>query len=323
MIWPTKPLNKHLEENTLESFIDILIIIVCILALWKGAELVVNSATHIARRIGMSDLVIGLTVVAIGTSAPEFAVTVVAALEGQSDISVGNVVGSNIFNLGFILGGLAVLRGIATTKTMVYRDGGMLIGTTILLILFMWDLTLSRTESAVLLVLLVAYVGFLIYRRAESEEHVPEGTFNWLDVPKFVAGIAVIVAAGHFFVEAASDLARLIGLSEWVIGVTIVAIGTSAPEIATSLVALLRGQTGMSAGNLVGSDIFNLLGVLGLAGLLTPMTVNPAAQSSIFLLGGMVLLVVIMMRSGWRLSRWEGGLLLLITFGRWVIDFSR
>jgi cation:H+ antiporter len=312
-----------LEENSLESFIDILIIIVCILALWKGAELVVNSATHIARRIGMSDLVIGLTVVAIGTSAPEFAVSVLAALEGQSDISVGNVVGSNIFNLGFILGGLAVLRGIATTKTMVYRDGGMLIGTTVLLILFMLDLTLSRVESAVLLILLVSYIGFLIYRRAESEEHIPEGTFNWLDIPKFIAGIAVIVAAGHFFVEAASDLARLIGLSEWVIGVTIVAIGTSAPEIATSLVALLRGQTGMSAGNLVGSDIFNLLGVLGLAGLLTPMTVNPAAQSSIFLLGGMVLLVVGMMRSGWRLSRWEGGVLLLITFGRWIMDFSR
>lgn len=307
----------------MESFIDILIIIVCIFALWRGAELVVNSATHIARRIGMSDLVIGLTVVAIGTSAPEFAVTVVAALEGQSDISVGNVVGSNIFNLGFILGGLALLRGIATTKTMVYRDGGMLIGTTVLLIIFMLDLTLSRVESAALLIILVVYIGFLIYRRTESEEHIPEGTFNWLDIPKFVVGIAVIVAAGHYFVEAASDLARLIGLSEWVIGVTIVAIGTSAPEIATSLVALLRGQSGMSAGNLVGSDLFNLLGVLGLAGLLTPMTVNPAAQSSIYLLGAMVVLVVIMMRSGWRLTRWEGGLLLLITMGRWILDFTR
>lgn len=307
----------------MESFIDILVIVVCILALWQGAELVVNSATRIARKIGMSDLVIGLTVVAIGTSAPEFAVTVVAALEGQSDISVGNVVGSNIFNLGFILGGLAMLRGIATTKTMVYRDGGMLIGTTALLILFMWDLTLSRVESAVLLILLVVYIGFLIYRRAESEDHIPEGTFNWLDLPKFVAGIAIIVAAGHYFVEAASDLAQLIGLSEWVIGVTIVAIGTSAPEIATSLVALLRGQSAMSAGNLVGSDLFNLLGVLGLAGLLSPMTVNPAAQSSIYLLGAMVLLVVVMMRTGWRLTRWEGGLLILITMGRWILDFSR
>ncbi|MCA9956778.1 MAG: calcium/sodium antiporter, partial [Anaerolineales bacterium] len=301
----------------------VLVIIVCIVGLWQGAELVVNSATHIARRIGMSDLVIGLTVVAIGTSAPEFAVTVVAALEGQSDISVGNVVGSNIFNLGFILGGLALLRGITTTKTMVYRDGGMLIGTTILLIVFMLDLTLTRLESAILLIVLVGYIGFLIYRRAESEEHVPEGKFNWLDIPKFLVGIGIIVASGHFFVEAASDLARLIGLSEWVIGVTIVAIGTSAPEIATSLVALMRGQSGMSAGNLVGSDLFNLLGVLGLAGLLSPMAVNPAAQSSILLLGGMVVLVVILMRTGWKLSRWEGGLLILITIGRWILDFMR
>ena len=307
----------------MESFIDVLVIIVCIVGLWQGAELVVNSATHIARRIGMSDLVIGLTVVAIGTSAPEFAVTVVAALEGQSDISVGNVVGSNIFNLGFILGGLALLRGITTTKTMVYRDGGMLIGTTILLIVFMLDLTLTRLESAILLIVLVGYIGFLIYRRAESEEHVPEGKFNWLDIPKFLVGIGIIVASGHFFVEAASDLARLIGLSEWVIGVTIVAIGTSAPEIATSLVALMRGQSGMSAGNLVGSDLFNLLGVLGLAGLLSPMAVNPAAQSSILLLGGMVVLVVILMRTGWKLSRWEGGLLILITIGRWILDFMR
>ncbi|MCB8981633.1 MAG: calcium/sodium antiporter [Ardenticatenaceae bacterium] len=307
----------------MESFIDVLVIIVCIVGLWQGAELVVNSATHIARRIGMSDLVIGLTVVAIGTSAPEFAVTVVAALEGQSDISVGNVVGSNIFNLGFILGGLALLRGITTTKTMVYRDGGMLIGTTILLIVFMIDLTLTRLESAILLTVLVGYIGFLIYRRAESEEHVPEGKFNWLDIPKFLVGIGIIVASGHFFVEAASDLARLIGLSEWVIGVTIVAIGTSAPEIATSLVALMRGQSGMSAGNLVGSDLFNLLGVLGLAGLLSPMAVNPAAQSSILLLGGMVVLVVILMRTGWKLSRWEGGLLILITIGRWILDFMR
>lgn len=307
----------------METFLDILIIIACIIGLWRGAELVVNSATRIARRIGMSDLVIGLTVVAIGTSAPEFAVTVVAALEGQSDISVGNVVGSNIFNLGFILGGLALLKGIATSKTMVYRDGGMLIGTTILLIIFLYDLTLSRFESAILLIILVVYIGFLIYRRAESEEHIPEGKFNWLDVPKFIVGIAIIVTAGHYFVEAASNLARLIGLSEWVIGVTIVAIGTSAPEIATSLVALLRGQSGMSAGNLVGSDLFNLLGVLGLAGLLNPMVVNPAAQSSILLLGAMVVLVVIMMRTGWRLSRWEGGLLILITLGRWILDFSR
>jgi cation:H+ antiporter len=307
----------------LEILIDILIIIVCIIGLWRGAEVVVNSATRIARKIGMSDLVIGLTVVAIGTSAPEFSVTVGAALSGQSDISVGNVVGSNIFNLGFILGGLALFRGIATTKIMVYRDGGMLIGTAILLIIFLFDLTLTRLESTSLLIILVIYLGYLIYRRAEIEEHIPEGTFNWKDVPLFLLGLAIIVTSGHFFVESASGLARIIGISEWVIGVTIVAVGTSAPELATSLVALLRGQTGMSAGNLIGSDLFNLLGVLGLAGLLNPMTVDPAAQSSVLLLGGMVVLVVIMMRTGWRLSRWEGGLLVFINLVRWVMDFMR
>lgn len=303
--------------------LDFLIIAGCILGLWLGAVWVVESATRVARKLGMSDLIIGLTVVAIGTSAPEFAVTAVAALEGQSDISVGNVVGSNIFNLGFILGGLALFRGVSTSRRLVFRDGGMLIGTTALLVAFLSDLTMTRWEGIVLMVILVTYIALLIYQRAESEEEIPEGNFRWLDVPMLLAGLAVIVASGHFFVEAASNLARHIGISEWVIGVTIVAIGTSAPEIATSLVALLRGHHGMSAGNLIGSDLFNLLGVLGLAALLQPMTVDPAARGSVLLLAGMVVLVVVMMRTGWKLSRLEGGLLVLITAVRWVFDFMR
>lgn len=303
--------------------LDILIILVCIVGLWRGAVLVVESASRIARKMGMSDLIIGLTVVAIGTSAPEFAVTAVAALEGQSDISVGNVVGSNIFNLGFILGGLAIFRGVATSRKLVFRDGGMLIGTTALLVVFLRDLALTRLEGITLMVILVAYVGFLIYQRSESEEEIPKGDFSWWDVPRFLVGIAIVVVSGHFFVEAASTLARLMGISEWVIGVTIVAIGTSAPEVATSLVALLRGQHGMSAGNLIGSDLFNLLGVLGLAAVLQPMTVDAAARGSVFLLAAIVVLVVVMMRSGWRLSRLEGGVLVLITAVRWVFDFMR
>ena len=303
--------------------LDLLIILACIVGLWRGAILVVESASRIARKMGLSDLIIGLTVVAIGTSAPEFAVTAVAAIEGQSDISVGNVVGSNIFNLGFILGGLAIFRGVATSRKLVFRDGGMLIGTTALLVIFLSDLSLTRLEGITLMAILVIYVGYLIYQRAESEEEIPEGSFTWWDVPRFLVGIAIVVASGHFFVEAASTLARLMGISEWVIGVTIVAIGTSAPEIATSLVALMRGQHGMSAGNLIGSDLFNLLGVLGLAAILQPMTVDAAARGSVFLLAGMVVLVVVMMRTGWRLSRLEGGILVLITAVRWVFDFMR
>ncbi|MCA9970350.1 MAG: sodium:calcium antiporter [Anaerolineales bacterium] len=305
----------------MNALLDFGIVAACIVGLWFGGNLVVSGATHIARRLGMSDLIIGLTVVAIGTSAPEFAVTAVAALEGQSDISVGNVVGSNIFNLGFILGGLALLRGVSTNRSLVMRDGGVLIGTTLLLALFLRDLTLSRVEGVILMLLLVLYVGVLVWQRAEAGEEVPVGDFKWRDVPKFFAGLAIIVASGHFFVEAASDLARVFGVSEWVIGVTIVAVGTSAPEIATSLIALLRGRHGMSAGNLIGSDVFNLLGVLGLAAVLSPMTIDPAAQGSIFLLAGMVVVVVIMMRTGWRLSRLEGGLLVGINLVRWAADF--
>lgn len=302
---------------------DLIIIALCIGGLWLGAVWLVEAATRIARRLGLSELIIGLTVVAIGTSAPEFAVTVVAALEGQSDISVGNVVGSNIFNLGFILGGLAMVRSIATSRTLVRRDGGMLIGATLLLLFFLRDLALSRWEGLILMAILVSYVAFLIYQRAESDEEIPEGDFRWTDVPRLLVGIGVVVASGHFFVESAADLARVVGVSEWVIGVTIVAVGTSAPEIATSLVALLRGQAGMSAGNLIGSDLFNLLGVLGLAAFLNPMSVDPGALSSLYVLVGMVVLVVVMMRSGWRLSRLEGGLLVALNLARWGMDFLR
>lgn len=301
--------------------VEIIIIFACMIGLWKGAEFVVDSASRIARKLGMSDLIIGLTVVAIGTSAPEFAVTAVAAINNQADISIGNVVGSNIFNLGFILGGLALFKGISTSRQIVFRDGGVLIGVTLLLVIFLRDLSMSRWEGTTLLLLLVAYVGYLIFRRSASEEEIPEGEFRWLDIPLFLVGITIIIASGHFFVEAASNLARHFGLSEWVIGVTIVAVGTSAPEVATSLVALLRGQHGMSAGNLIGSDLFNLLGVLGLAAVLRPMTVDPAAWSSVMLLAVMVTAVVIMMRTGWRLSRVEGGILVLVTAVRWVFEF--
>ena len=303
--------------------LDVSIILACIVGLWFGGNWVVESASRIARRLGMSDLIIGLTVVAIGTSAPEFAVTAVAALEGQSDISVGNVVGSNIFNLGFILGGLALFRGIVTSKTIVWRDGSVLIGTTLLLVWFMRDLTISRVEGSILITLLILYVGYLIYTRTGESEEIPEGEFRWHDILRFLAGITIIITSGHFFVEAASDLARIMGISEWVIGVTIVAIGTSAPEIATSLIALLQGRHGMSAGNLIGSDLFNLLGVLGLAALLQPMQVDPSAQSSIYLLAAIVIFVVFMMRTGWRLSRVEGGILVGITLVRWIVDFMR
>ena len=305
--------------------IEILIIVLCIAGLWIGGSWIVESAARIARKVGMSELVIGLTIVAIGTSAPEFAVTIAAALSGSADISVGNVVGSNIFNLGFILGGVALVAGIPTTRKLVTRDGGMLIATTLLLLFLLRDLQLALWEGILLLVLLISYVTFLIVQRDDSSvetEELPDGDFTWKDVPMLVGGIALIVTSGHFLVDAATVIALALGISEWVIGVTIVAAGTSAPELATSLMGVLRGKHGISIGNLIGSDLFNLLGVLGLAAIISPLTVESAAFGSMFLLTGLVVLVVIMLRTGWRLSRWEGGLLIAINLARWIMDFT-
>ncbi|MEM7113208.1 MAG: sodium:calcium antiporter [Chloroflexota bacterium] len=304
---------------------NFVVVIVCIVALAFGASLVVDSAARMARKLRVSDLVIGLTVVAIGTSAPEFAVTISAALNGQANISVGNVVGSNIFNLGFILGGVVLFKSLATNKKLVYRDGVFLISVTLLLLLFMWDLTLQRYEGFILFGLLIAYIIFLYIRREASDEELPEGEFSWKDVPIFIVGVGLVVAGGHYLVDAASEIARAFGVSEWVIAVSIVAAGTSAPEMVTSLVGAIRGHEGISIGNLIGSDLFNLLGVLGLAGIIQtqPMIIDPSGLNSLILLSGMVLLVVIFMRTGWRLSRWEGGLLIGINLVRWFLDFTQ
>jgi cation:H+ antiporter len=305
-------------------FLNVLIIIASIAALAYGATFIVDSAARMARHFGVSELIIGLTIVAIGTSAPEFAVTIKAAVSGQADISVSNIVGSNIFNLGFILGGVVAVRAIATTPKIVYRDGGMLVGATLILLFFMRDLELQQWEGGVLLALLFVYLLYLYTQRDVDLEEIPDGDFRWRDVPLFALGIAMVVIGGDYLVDSATEIARVLGLSDWVIGVTIVAAGTSAPEMATSLVGVLRGHSDISIGNLIGSDLFNLLGVLGLAGVIQsqPMVIDLAGLSSLMVLSGMVIFVVVLMRVGWKLNRWEGVMLILINLLRWIYDFS-
>ena len=182
---------------------------------------------------------------------------------------------------------------------------------------------MARWEGLVLMGLLVGYVGVLLHRREPLDEEIPKGTWRWYDALRLVGGIGVVVLSGHYLVEAASDLARAVKISEWAIGVTIVAVGTSTPELATSLVAAIRGRHGISAGNLIGSDLFNLLGVLGLASWLRPMTVDASGYGSLALLLCLVTLVVVMMRTGWRISRIEGAILVLVNLGRWLADFTQ
>lgn len=292
--------------------INIFLLLLSIMLLWFGSGKLVDSAGRIAGSLGISELVIGLTIVAFGTSAPEFAVTVNAALKGISSISVGNIVGSNIFNLGFILGAVAVIVPVKITPGLVRRDGVIMILSTFILLIFFRDLTLSFTEGIFLFMSLIGYLAFLFIMKVAPEtddiSHVKARWADWILLP---ASIATVIAGGNLLVDSGSSIARAMGISEWVIGVTIVAAGTSAPEMATSIAAAVRGRYGISAGNLIGSNIFNILGVLGIAGILRPLTIMQSSYYSLVMLSVMVLLSVILMRTGWRICRAEGVLLIL------------
>lgn len=291
--------------------------------LWKGSELLVDSAVRIARKLQVSDLTIGLTIVAIGTSAPEFAVTINAAVRGLPDISVSNVVGSNIFNLGFILGGCAAIRTIETSPSVVWRDGLFLFVMSCILALFLRDLILTPQEGLALFTVLLLYLFCLFLKKpsiGETQKRKAEKA-TWKDVPLLLTGIAGVVGGGHLLVWSATAMARALGMSQWLIGVTIVAAGTSAPEFATSLMAAYKRRYAMSVGNLIGSDLYNLLGVLGLAAMLRPLQIDPVGIKSVYLLAGMVAIVVVFMRTGFRLSRTEGLVLIAISIVRWIFGF--
>jgi cation:H+ antiporter len=296
---------------------DALFVVVAVVALWVGADQFVTGASRLARRLGVPGLIVGLTVVAFGTSAPEFAVTIDAALAEQPDISVANVVGSNVLNLGFILGGVALVRALATSRTLVRRDAVLLVGSTVLLVAVAADGRLSAVEGGVMFASLLAYL--VVLARAGSGDSLPmEDRFHPPDVGRLVVGLALVVGGGHLLVVAAVDIARAVGVSEWVIGLTIVAAGTSLPEFATSMAAARRGQTGISAGNLVGSCIFNVLGVLGLAALVQPLSVSTAGvDGSVWLLGTTVLVLVVFY-TGKVVSRLEGGLLVAVNAAYWL-----
>lgn len=301
---------------------DILIIIVCIGALALGSTWLVDSSVRIANSLKIPELVIGLTIVAFGTSAPEFGVTFLAAMKGMGDIAIGNVVGSNIFNLGFILGGTALLGTLKSTKPLVYRDGLFLLFGTVLLTVFLWDLSMTKLEGIILFTLLFAYLGFLFVKKEPIEEIEIKEKARKTDYLLLPVGLGLILAGSHFLVESSVNVARIFGMSEWVIGATIVAFGTSAPELATSITAAAKGHHGISIGNLIGSDIFNMFGVLGITGVIQNMQVDEGVHSNLLLLIGMIALTLFFLRTNWRLTRWEGGILLLIGIIRWYFSFT-
>ena len=299
-----------------------------------SAHWIVESGAAVARILKVPEAFVGLTILAAGTSAPEFAVTIMAAFQGYGSIAVSNVVGSNIFNLGLILGGVAILAPMATNRVIVWRDGSVLFGATALLVLVSgFDLHLGLLDGIILLAVLAAYLGNLLVRAHRSSWMASGTRRRRLSRRKILAllsrhgsvlvgAILLMLLAAHLLIGGATSLAERFGLSEWVIGVTVVAAGTSIPEFATSLAAAVKRPPGLGLGNIIGSDIFNILGVLGLTGVLHSVDVAPAATGSLLALSLMVLLAILFMRTHWTLSRAEGFLLVALGLARWILDFS-
>lgn len=309
------------------------VILLAVLGLWIGARLLIDAVVRLAQRFGLSELTIGLTIVAMGTSTPELMVSVDAAFKGIGDIAVANVLGSNIYNLAFILGTISLLRVIPIAESLVHRDGVALLASTFIGGIAVFNLQITRLEGALLVVSFVAYTGYLL-RANQAEPGRPTRqplvgggvthpvtervTFRGRDVVFLVSGLALVLVSGDYMVMAASELARGVGISEWVIGGTIVAAGTSTPEFAVSLVAIQRGSLGVSVGNVIGSNIYNLTGILGIAAVARPLTTSGAALESLAWLAAVSVLMVAALWTRRELSRPEGGLFAASELVRWV-----
>jgi len=293
-----------------------------------GAEGLVRGATGLALRLGVSALTIGLTVVAVGTGSPELVLSVQAAAAGNGAIALGNVIGSNISNVALVLGVAALVKPMHVRSQLVRREMPLMIGVTVLLMLLLIDGTLSRVDGVVLVLGALLYtVG--TYRSAqqgdtkeavdqfedaiEEIETADEGRAGrpWIDALQLVVGLGALLAGASFLLEGAVFVATAVGMSQVVIGLTVVALGTSLPELAASVAASRRGEADVAFGNVIGSNIFNILLVLGTAAIIRPFDAAGLRPLDLAVLLGSAILLMLLMWRGWILSRREGALLLI------------
>lgn len=302
------------------------ILLVCLglAILTAGAEMLVRGATGVARAVGLPSLIIGLTVVAYGTSAPELAVSVKAGLGGQTDIALGNVLGSNTFNILFILGLSALIRPLAASAQLVRLDVPVMIGVSALAWLLAANGTVERAEGVGLCIGAIAYTALLVYLGKRGPRAVitadasgPSASEKtqrlWISVGQVLVGVGLLVLGARWLVAGAVDLARMLGVSELMIGCSIIAVGTSLPELATSVVACIRGERDLAVGNVVGSNIFNILVVMGAAAAVAPagLAVAPAAlRFDIPVAVAVAGACLPIFFTGGRVSRGEGALFL-------------
>lgn len=305
----------------------ILMLILGLVVLTVGAELLVRGASRLALAIGISPLVVGLTVVAFGTSAPELVVSVQSSLAGQPDVALGNVVGSNIFNVLFILGVSAVIVPLRVSKQLIRIDVPLMIGISFLIVLLALDGTIGRLDGLLLTSGLAAYLSFAVVTsrkekagiQAEYESEFGEGKQphgvgpSVINLVLVIAGLGLLILGSHWFIGSAITIARQLGVSELVIGLTIVAAGTSMPKVATSIMAAIRGERDIAVGNVVGSNIFNILGVLGISSLVSTNGVQvseAALQLDLPIMIAVAVACLPVFYVGHVISRWNGAMLL-------------
>lgn len=297
-------------------FLQLLLLALGFVLLVKGADWFVEGASGVADRFGIPQLVIGLTIVAMGTSAPEAAVSITAAMKGNAEITVGNIVGSNILNIWIILGLASVITSIRVAKTTVRYEIPIMLGVTALLLMFGYTgATISLFEG---IVFLICFIGYLMYMfvmckkgQMEAEEIEESSAPMWKLILQGIAGLVLVVWGSDVTVDAATSLAEMFGMSERFIGLTIVALGTSLPELFTSVIAARKGKADIAIGNIVGSNIFNILFVVGISAIIIPVVFAPnfIIDCLIAIAAGIVLWVCVLRKK--KLVRWHGVCMLI------------
>ncbi len=293
--------------------LQVFLLVLGFVLLVKGADWFVDGASGIAVKLHIPQLVIGLTIVAMGTSAPEAAVSISAALKGSADITIGNIVGSNILNVLVILGLASAIVPIAIAKSTICVDAPFMLAVTAVLLLLGWDGTIALLDGVILVVLFVAYLGYMLYMAMHGNDEGEEikDLKIWQALLYTVVGLILIVWGANVAVDAATALARIFGLSERFIGLTVVALGTSLPELATSVTAARKGNADIAIGNIVGSNLFNILFVVGLSALIVPVpfAANFRIDTIVALVSGVLLLAFAVSKK--KLVRWHGIVFLL------------
>lgn len=300
--------------------VDWFLIIAGFLLLFFGADALIRGSVRISVRSGISPLIIGLTVVAFGTSTPELFVSIKANLAGKGDIAIGNIVGSNIFNISIILGLAALLHPIKVKSQLVSQDIPVMIGSSLLFVVVTRDMTIQRVEGVLLFLMLITYIILNIHLARqgrevelceEFEHHLPkENGRLFFDLLWIIAGIAILMTGSTLLVKGAVNLAKAAGISEAVIGLTLIAAGTGLPELATTLVATFKKETDMAVGNIVGSNIFNVLCIGGLSSVVKPLNAPDIEFTDLAVMMVLSVILIPLCWTGLRIARREGILLL-------------